>query len=912
MHGRRGGGGQFPPSHIVAGQFEDSENDSDSNDGDDDSSSIATFTGSIISGKGNRRAGRARGGASASGASTSAGSLSRASVPASKLPPDPPVSSIKKADTTNVVMPSRRASIAGTNNANTASDRRKPSESRRSSAPTLGYSSPPPRALQGAFGKNRCKTTGALPSHDDEQQQWENEDEDDEDDDSQQRQQQQQQHAVGEGGPVIGQLSPTERTLPVYEEVEKVAVRDEVVRKLEGLKKAALEAKEKEKEERSEHGEAEGDAKEDFSSSSEGGGHDMATSPMKSPTKKGTAALDVSTATNNSVETSDMATSPRKFYEDSYTSPVKELNSSRTVSTSPQQFYTAPPPGRAPDAAAASAAAPTHSTRSTLHTKLLSCRVFARLGKKYHLFVSLYRWRINALPPTYIFSAAAASNPGQRKLEEVSESCIFALRSRLDNEAGVGEEYLNKSVTFGSATGAATLLNPPLKKREEPRAVVEPLEPVHVTDFMPQESVKSTVEIKAEKDDDIDFLKLGLHMPKGGSGGGGDESSGGLLQQRQRQQQQQHKDESLLPYEYRETMRSLFARYGAAAPMRAEDSGEEIMFASEPNFSVKVHVPSDFAGSASKNTTPATTATVAAATLAPTPPPPSNDDGLSLWNRRSDASPQLLMSQRIADLTLESLFKKNEFDGDGVDNGTTNREILEGREKLKLESLKRGVEREAVAKANDSVKKSIKWLTSPPPKVVDPVKAAAEAADESGTPTRRAITFRSPLRNIHNDPWRERPENQVKVTSAAKSPAFEKEGSEILNNLRQQINRVGDSLKEKKYVHDRSREELDMMRARLLENAEKRAAPRRSVGVVEEEGEEEKRRRAQRGVEAVGFATELVRKITSPVLQGRTGGRAPYDLSFLSGLSSRGGNKKKSFGGDLDDDVSAISNGSTN
>ena len=80
------------------------------------------------------------------------------------------------------------------------------------------------------------------------------------------------------------------------------------------------------------------------------------------------------------------------------------------------------------------------------------------------------------------------------------------------------------------------------------------------------------------------------------------------------------------------------------------------------------------------------------------------------------------------------------------------------------------------------------------------------------------------------------------------------------------------------------------MRTALAANASQRATPRTGALAPPEETdgkEEEAERKTRVGAEAGGFATELVRKIASPVLREKSGGAAcgqAYDLSFLRSL----------------------------
>jgi hypothetical protein len=236
------------------------------------------------------------------------------------------------------------------------------------------------------------------------------------------------------------------------------------------------------------------------------------------------------------------------------------------------------------------------------------------------------------------------------------------------------------------------------------------------------------------------------------------------------------------------------------------------------------------------------------------------------------------MSQRIADLTLESLINPKSRNSSSVLNQETTTEILQAGHDLKTRSLQEGVQIQAAEKANLGVKRSIKWLATPPkPKASPPPPSSPSPPKPS---PRKAGTFRSPLRNIHNDPWKNRP-------SAAPQSPFEKSSSEVLSSLRSQISNIGDALVKKRETSDRSRSELEAMRAKLEETSARRAAPRTGKSLWEDQAKkEEEQARVRRSGEAVGFATQLVKKITSPVLQGRSGagGGAAYDLSFLSGL----------------------------
>ena len=93
---------------------------------------------------------------------------------------------------------------------------------------------------------------------------------------------------------------------------------------------------------------------------------------------------------------------------------------------------------------------PKYVTSSTSTTpyfsplKLHASKTFLKFFIKSNVLPWFHLWRVNALPPLPLSTVAPPRNKETAKLEEVGETCIFALRSRIGTDGSVTDGILEK------------------------------------------------------------------------------------------------------------------------------------------------------------------------------------------------------------------------------------------------------------------------------------------------------------------------------------------------------------------------------------------------------------------------------------------------------------------------------------
>ena len=266
------------------------------------------------------------------------------------------------------------------------------------------------------------------------------------------------------------------------------------------------------------------------------------------------------------------------------------------------------------------------------------------------------RWRVNAVPPIPLSTVPPPINPQTAKLEEVGETCIFALRSRLSGASSVTNSEEEKS------TGDCC------------DVMIKPLESMTADDILPTEKASQVEKL-------IDFSKLGVYVPQqeqswqpqednsDAESGDGDNNSGGddkiylkpILP-----------TNSLMPPEYRLTMEALQARYGFVAPTPSQGMTNRPTAAAAP----MIHYAIPQQPSQEQCSGPVATG------------PP--------------------LSSRMANLSVESVLASVDLN--------TSREISIAKETLASKSIQERVASLTEKKVKQEIKKSIKWLSTPPKK----------------------------------------------------------------------------------------------------------------------------------------------------------------------------------------------------
>ncbi|GMH83124.1 hypothetical protein TrVE_jg3729 [Triparma verrucosa] len=456
------------------------------------------------------------------------------------------------------------------------------------------------------------------------------------------------------------------------------------------------------------------------------------------------------------------------------------------------------------------------------------------------------KWRIVSIPPTPITTAPVAVNPKTAKLEEVGENCIFALRSRISSSNTVlvsvdeGSSLMPPSPSADTPMLSMLVEEGKVSERvTEKAAKFSPMKRVWSEEVAPTRVVKGFERSEYEEPEkEIDFSGMGLYVPSSMSVGGGEQrakASSETFSPPRRSSASvgpgtAARGNSLMPLEYQRALSGLKARYGSLAPAESKTFGTG--GAIEPKFHLAIPPP-------------------------PKSPEPKEgeavgDVGLPVFGS---------MSVKIADLTVEGLFNKDQ---------EVRQEIMKGREDLRSTSVeKRVVDKARIMAAGVEAKNSIKWLSSPPSSKKagggaggGAMKADEEEEGSSGLSPRRSfpsrsLTFRSPLRSLSS--------NYLPPSSTL----FEgRDSVEALSDLKNKIKSVEDDLKSRKLGMAKDGGFDTRKMKGNLEDIKNRRLEMRTGGIAKpikrERGSDFKGAEQTLFSPDFNFATALVRNIQAP------------------------------------------------